>query len=186
MHPQLEAYRSNFQDVKSTAQALSADATTEMMRTHLNSQTWSPVQCIDHLNTAGWLLLRAVEETIRRGRDRGPYGDPPFEYGFISRWYVRSMRPESKWTFTAPSIYEPGPTDTLYPLEAVDEFRALQDQFSDCVAEAEGLDLRRLRMSSPAVPFFRFSLGAWFEAIVAHERRHLVQAQSLLASIGRH
>lgn len=183
MHPQLDEYRSEFQDVKSVARALSAEADTEMMRTHLDGTTWSPVQCIDHLNTAGWLLLRSVEETIRRGRDRGPYADPPFEYGFISRWYIRSMRPQSRWTFTAPSIYEPEPTDTLYPREAMDEFRALQDQFSECVGAAEGLDLRRLRMSSPAVPFFRISLGAWFESIIAHERRHLEQARSLLESM---
>lgn len=183
MHAQLESYCSDFLDVKSQAQRLARNTDPDTMQAPLDEDTWSPVQCLDHLNTAGWLLLRSMEQTIRRGQDRGPYGEPPFQYGFVSRWYIRSMRPSSGWTFRAPSIYEPEPTDTLYPREALDEFRALQDQFSDCVAAAEGLDLRRLRMSSPAIPIFRVSLGAWFEATIAHERRHLEQARSLVEGI---
>ena len=45
---------------------------------------------------------------------------------------------------------------------------------------ANGLDLERIRVRSPAVPLIKLSLGAAFEIQAAHERRHLLQAEQLL------
>jgi hypothetical protein len=183
MHSQLEEYRSGFQTLKEEATALVDDVDEGTLRRPPAPETWSVAQIFDHVNTAGWLLLNALEGAIQTGHEKGPHGEPPFDYGFVSRWFVRSMRPSSNWTFTAPSVFEPDAPETLYPGEAVEEFFALQDQFATCVVDAEGLDLRRIRVSSPAVPLLRISLGAWFEASIAHERRHLEQARDVLRAL---
>ncbi|MCS3650736.1 hypothetical protein GGQ08_002029 [Salinibacter ruber] len=183
MHPQLDEYRTGFVDLQDEATALVTDADAATMRRRPDPDAWSVVQCIDHLNTAGWLLLRAMEDEIRRGRAEGPYGTPPFEYGVVSRWFAHVLEPSSGWTFDAPSLFEPDTPNTLYPNEAVDEFLGLQGRFADCVGDAEGLDLRRIRFGSPAIPLLRISLGAWFEATLAHERRHLDQARRTLRAL---
>jgi len=183
MHAQLDAYRSRFRALKNEATTLVEDIDDETLLAQPDPDTWSVVQIFDHVNTAGWLLLNPLEEAIQTGHERGPYGEPPFQYGFVSRWFVRSMKPSSGWTFTAPSVFEPDTADTLYPRETVEEFRALQDQFASCVGDAEGLDLRRIRVSSPAVPLLRISLGAWFESTLAHEERHLQQARDILEAL---
>lgn len=184
MHEQLERYRSEFLSLKEEATALATRVDEDVLRRPPDSDAWSVAQIFDHMNTAGWLLLNSLEQAIQDAREDGPYGDPPFRYGFISRWFVRSMEPSSGWTFTAPSVFEPERAGTLYPGETMEEFRALQDQFAACVVDADGLDLRRLRVSSPAVPLLRISVGAWFEATVAHERRHLKQARDVLRAHG--
>ncbi|MFB6249235.1 MAG: DinB family protein [Salinibacter sp.] len=186
MHAQLDDYQSHFRSLKREAAALVDGTDEELLLTRPNPETWSVAEVFDHVNTAGWLLLPPLEEAIQDGHDQGPYGTPPFRYGVVSRWFVRSMRPSSSWTFTAPSVFEPEPPETLYPGETVEEFRALQDQFADCVAAAEGLDLRRIRVASPAVPLLRISLGAWFEATLAHEERHLEQARAVLDALPPH
>lgn len=183
MHSQLETYRSGFLDLKDEATALVDAHSVEALRTPPDPDTWSVAEIFDHTNTAGWLLLRSMEDAIATGRSDGPFGDPPFEYGFISRWFVRSMQPSSGWTFTAPSVFEPDDPTTLYPEEAIEEFCGLQDRFADCVAAADGLDLRRIRLPAPALPVLRISLGAWFEASLAHERRHLEQARDVLRQL---
>lgn len=180
MHPQLEAYRTGFHDLKTEATALIGEADDARLATPPDAETWAVVQLFDHMNTAGWLLLHELEDAIQAGRRDGPFGEPPFEYGFVSRWFVRSVEPSSGWSFTAPSVFEPDAPSMLHPDEVTEEFRGLQDQFADCVAAADGLDLRRIRVSSPAVPLLRISLGAWFEATLAHERRHLAQARAVL------
>lgn len=73
--------------------------------------------------------------------------------------------------------------DTLRVRPDPETWSTLQNQFSECVAAAEGLDLRRLRLPSPAIPLLYISLGAWFEAILAHERRHLDQAERILDTV---
>lgn len=183
MHPQLDGYRSGFADLKDEAMALVSDVDAETLRAQPAPERWSTVQCIDHLNMAGWLLLQSMERVIQQGQAEGPYGEPPFEYGFVSRWFVRVLKPSSDWTFDAPSLFEPDAPNTLYPGEITDAFMALQDQFSECVVNAEGLNLRSIRLSSPAIPLLRISLGAWFEATLAHERRHLGQARRILNSV---
>lgn len=180
MHPQLDEYRSGFRSLKDEATTLVADVDADTLRRPPDAETWSVVQLFDHMNTAGWLLLHSIEDAIRTAQRKGPHGEPPFEYGFVSRWFVRSMRPSSGWTFTAPSVFEPDPPHTLHPNEVVEEFRGLQDQFADCVTAAEGLDLRRIRVPSPAVPLLRISMGAWFESTLAHEERHLAHAREVL------
>lgn len=183
MHAQLEDYRSGFIALKDDATRLVDDVEADLLARRPDPETWAVVQVFDHVNTAGWLLLNPMEDAIQTGRAEGPYGEPPFQYGMISRWFVRSMQPSSGWTFTAPSVFEPDDEQTLRPGEVVEEFRALQDQFAACVAHAEGLDLRRIRIPSPAVPLLYISLGAWFEASVAHQRRHLEQARQILAAL---
>jgi hypothetical protein len=180
LHPQLANYRQGFLDLKDDAQALTDGVSDAAMQTAPDEDSWSVVQIFDHVNTAGWLLLSEMERAIREGHDDGTYGEPPFTYGFISRWFVRSMKPSSGWTFSAPEPFQPDPTETLYPGESVREFLALQDDFAGCITTAEGLDLRSIRVPSPAVPLLRISLGAWFEATLAHQRRHLAQARDIL------
>jgi hypothetical protein len=134
------------------------------------------------MNTSGELLLGALGTAVETGQADGPYGVPPFDYGFISQWWVRLLQP-SGWDLPAPSATEPPSPDTLSPTEVLDDFCALQQEFADCVQAAEGLDLRRIRVGSPALPLLRISLGAWFEAHLGHERRHLAQMRRTLADL---
>jgi hypothetical protein len=60
-------------------------------------------------------------------------------------------------------------------------FRAYQVQFIDRLRQANGLDLARARVRSPAVSWLRLPLGSGFALVVAHERRHLLQARRIIA-----
>lgn len=179
MHSQLEEYQSDFRTIKTEATRLVEELDEETLRTPPDDDTWSVAQVFDHLNTTVWPLLNELENAIQTGQDNGPYGTPPFEYGVVSRWFIRSMKPSS-WALPAPSVLQPEESNTLYPHETIEEFRGLQDQFANCVESAEGLDLRRIRVGSPVFPLLRISIGAWFEATIAHERRHLAQIRNLL------
>jgi hypothetical protein len=60
-------------------------------------------------------------------------------------------------------------------------FRAYQVQYIDRLRQANGLDLARAYVSSPAAAWLRFSLGSGFDLMAAHERRHLWQARNVHA-----
>jgi hypothetical protein len=157
---QLADYHRAFLELKDTARGLVDGVSPSVLSRRPASDEWSVAQVFDHVNTAGWLLLNDLEQAIERAQESGPYGEPPFRYGFVSRWFVRAMRPSSGWTFTAPSVFEPDTPETLHPHEAVREFSALQEDLARCVERSKGIDLRRVRVPSPAVPLLRISLGA--------------------------
>lgn len=183
---QLQSYRAAFLDLKASAQALVQDVDDDILNERPAPNVWTVAQVFDHVNTAGWLLLARLEEAFQHAQTDGPFGEPPFRYGFMSRWFVDVLQPSSRWSFPAPPVFEPASPETLHPREAVREFLVLQDDLAACVELAHGLDLRRIRVGSPAFPLFRISAGAWFEATAAHQRRHLAQARDVLRTLGLH
>ena len=56
-------------------------------------------------------------------------------------------------------------------------FLQVQDQLTLQLERADGLDLRRVKVSTPISRFLKMSLGMMFAQVAAHERRHLAQAQ---------
>jgi hypothetical protein len=180
---QLEEYAREFQALKSDAETLVAEAGEAELNQAPASGAWTAVQCLAHLNTAGWLLLTRLERQINDARENGPYGEPPFTYGFVSRTFVKMMRPDSSLSIPSPPSYRPDPPYTLTSEAVVEEFLQLQDDLLACVEQSEGLDLRRVRVPSPALPILSISLGAWYEATIAHERRHLAQARRAVETV---
>ena len=60
-------------------------------------------------------------------------------------------------------------------------FRGYQVQFVDRLRQANGVDLAKARVRSPASMWIRITLGSAFALMAAHERRHLWQARQLMA-----
>lgn len=183
LHPQLQQYRQGFRNHKKTAKALVADVPDDVLTTPPQPGQWSATQCLDHLNTAGWLLLERLEPALQDAVEHGPHGTPPFRYGLISRWFARLMDPKRSLSIPAPPSYTPDAPSTLRPSETVQAFVRLQDAFADCLFHAESVDLRAVRVGAPAFPLVRLSAGAWVEATLAHEERHLKQAQEAIAAV---
>jgi hypothetical protein len=57
-------------------------------------------------------------------------------------------------------------------------------QYIDRLRQANGLDLSRARVRSPASKWLRMPLGSGFAVMTAHERRHLWQARRVTSSPG--
>src|SRR6266545_284985 len=55
----------------------------------------------------------------------------------------------------------------------------VRDQLAERVRQADGLDLARVRTISPVNSLLRLPLGAYFNFILAHDRRHLWQARQV-------
>ena len=69
------------------------------------------------------------------------------------------------------------------------ELHAYRDRFAmlRCDADTErtqGLDLKRIRVTSSAAWWMRLSLGAWLNATAAHEERYLQQARCVRRKLG--
>jgi hypothetical protein len=180
---QLRTYRQGFLDRKQGAEGLIDGAPDDLLATPPAPDAWSVLQCLDHLNTTGWLLLERLEPALHDAMEHGPHGTPPFRYGLVSRWFVKAMRPDSRFSIPAPPSYAPDPAPTLRPSETIQAFLSLQDTFAGCILHMSGVDLRAVRVGSPAFPLMRISAGAWIEATLAHEDRHLQQAQRALQTV---
>jgi hypothetical protein len=142
---------------------------------------WSVAECLDHLNVTNRLYLDQIQITIDRARRKGIIGNPPFRYGRIESWFVKQMNPPVKLKLKTPGEFAPTPSK-LDRDEVLATWRSQHWDFLDKIAWCEGLHLTRNKVRSPITRFLKFSLGASFALVTAHNRRHLWQAKQILES----
>jgi hypothetical protein len=170
---ELRDYYEQIENVAEDAQELTATLDDTQFNWRPSAKQWSISECLAHLNVADGLDLPLLTQEIERGRAAGLTGHGPFRYGSISRWFVGFMDAPPKFRVKAPKVYLP-PKGYLKD-KVVPEFLSIHERMLELVTKANGLDLARIKVPSPAGPF-KFSLGQRFALLAAHDRRHLWQA----------
>ena len=180
--PDVDDYRIQFERLAGEADALVAPLTEVQFNWSPATGRWSVAECIDHLNVTARLYLPRIDEAIAEAIRRGLYGDGPYTHDLLGRLFVLSMEPPAKIKVKAPESFRPGARRARSEIMAA--FRAYQVQFVDRLRQANGLDLRRAKVHSPASSWIKVSLNSGFALMVAHERPHLWQAQQVVTSPG--
>ena len=173
LHAELAEYRREIRDVRADAEKLVDGLSERELNWKPSPEKWSIAQCLDHLNNA-WKGLPRFDEVIAAARRDGLRGDGPYRHPFLSRLYIRFVEPPPRIRVSAPRRYRPVEDQPI--VGAVPRFLELQTEIIARIEAADGLDIGRIRMSSPITRRFRMSLGQWFAFLAAHERRHLWQA----------
>ena len=163
--------------VKLDAQGLTSALAEEHFHWKPAPEVWSVGECFDHLNAVNRLWLPRLEEAVEQGRAQGLFAPGPFVYGWFSRWLLSQMEPPPKRRFRAPSHLRPAASRP--PSEVMEEFVELHERLERTLRAADGLNLARIRVPSPAFGRLRYSLGISFWLLLAHDRRHLYQVREL-------
>jgi len=178
--------------------------------TSMEAATWSPdpsrwsmTAHVAHLDIVNKAYLEALAEAIRAARagddvdsdgrevgasaSGGPApeslessgrSEEPYRHPWLAEWFVRSLEPPPKprlSTFRS-MVPEPEPD----PEETVADFQLNQNELAALIEEARGLDLGEVRFGSPFFRLLRLSVGTGFEAVLAHNRRHLWLIRELM------
>jgi hypothetical protein len=183
MAPELEAFRVEFEALSAEADRLVGPLTDAQFAWSPAPEVWSIGQCIEHLNVTARAYLPSLDEGIATAIRAGIYGSGPFAYNIIGRLMVRSMEPPPLMRFKAPLIFQPPATPQAMRTrgEIMAGFHGFQVQYMDRLRQANGVDLAKAKVVSPASRFIRISLGSGFGLQLAHERRHLWQARQVAA-----
>lgn len=184
--PELAGYRAQFEQAKTDFNALVEGLNDEQFNWRPGEDQWSAAECIDHLVAIGTLMMRKLDEGIEKAEANGWRSDGPFRYGRIGNWFVNAVGPrneKNRRKFKAPAVYAPTSNHSVSRLEKA--FCDMQDEFITRVERANGLDLAKVKLSSPVTSLLKFSLGQWFALLAGHQQRHFQQAMEVKARIHR-
>ena len=143
--------------------------------------SWSAAECLAHLSISTEMFLPVIEKSIDEGRKRGLTATkkPSMDIlGRVLRWFLEPPI-RKKVATSAPLV----PKAVRAKAEAFGEFSALQSKLIEQVHQAGGLDLGKLKIVSPFDRRIRYNLYSAFLIIVAHQRRHLWQAEKAVADL---
>lgn len=181
MNDQLKRYIGEYESARRQVRALVDGLNEKTFNLRPDPESWSVAECIDHLCVLGNLLLPRLDAGVQQARAKGWRSDGPFRYGSFSNMFIRMVSPlrttgSRRGKAAAPLIYLP--SSATHGVNAlVTKFETLQNELIERAKAADGLDIARVRIVSPVSVLIRIRLGAWFEAIAAHQFRHIEQAK---------
>jgi hypothetical protein len=177
MNAELESCSDQLLSIRQDATGLMSGLTDAQFNWQPAPGRWSMAGCFDHLNkSAAGLFMPKIDEAIGTAKTRGLRSNGPFAYSAFERWAVRNNDAPARMRFKAPKNFQPAPSLRLDDVRS--EFLRWQDEIAARLRESDGLDLRKAKYTWPIWPL-KWSLGASFQLLLAHERRHLHQARTV-------
>ena len=169
------------QDIRRRASALVSGLNPQQLLQRPDPAKWSIAECLSHLNVIAAAYQPFIDDAIRKGREHKMVGEGPFSLGPLGRLLTWIAEPPPKFRLRAPKKILPQSSITD-PAQVVVEFMRVQDEWERQVRESAGLNLKKIKCGSPFPPL-RLRLAAPVPWMLAHERRHLMQAEKVKAEL---
>ena len=133
---------------------------------------WSIAQVFEHLIIADTSYLGAMKRLIAHGKRGDTAWKPTLAGGLL----IKSMSPGEPRKTRSPRIYRPAAEARA---NVVAEYLQVRAEFVQLIERADGIDLRRNRMSSPVSKIIRINLGDAIMILTVHTQRHLQQVERI-------
>jgi len=144
--------------------------------------SWSAAQCLEHLNIYGRYYLPAIENAISRATKLQSIRSNIFKSGWLGNYFTNLMKPAAngslKKKMKAPANARPQPE--LNATAVIAEFIDQQEKLLQLLEKAKSIDLNKARVPISIARFIRLKLGDVFMFLIAHNQRHILQAERAL------
>jgi hypothetical protein len=183
VHP-LEGVEKELNEATRRAWTLVQSTDPRLFTVRPNPGSWSAAECLSHLSISSESFLPVLTVALTDARKRGIVAKkkPPKMdiVGAILRWFLEPpIRAKTKTA--APFV----PKSVRAKAEAFGEFASLQSKLSELINAARDLDLTKVRIVSPFDKRVKYNVFSAFRILVAHQRRHLWQAEQAVAALRR-
>ncbi len=133
---------------------------------------WSILQCLDHLNSYGNYYLPQIRDALKRAKKSNK---SIYRSGWLGDYFIRMMSPETG-TKKFKAFKNHQPEKVLDSRKVIDEFHSQQELLLGYLSEAKQLDIASVKVPVSISPLIGIRLGDTFGFLLAHNRRHLLQA----------
>lgn len=169
------------EDIRRRASELAAGLSPQQLLQRPDASRWSIAECLSHLNVTAAAYQPFIDAAIRQGRENKVFGKGPFKAGMMGRFLVWNAEPPPKFRMRAPRKILPKSSITN-AASVLADFMRVQDEWERQLQEMEGLNQQKLKCSSPFL-LPRLRLAAPIPWMLAHQRRHLLQAEKVKAEL---
>lgn len=171
-HPHVRQLAKTVQATRNDAEALFGRLSDAQCIWKPEPTTWNVLECFAHVIVTDNQYWPNIEALLTRTA----HATDPFKPSWFGRKFVGALEPGTRKLKTFKMFK---PQTAFDDLSVRDQFLTHQDDFIDLLRRADGHNLNRPKLSSPASRLVRFSLGEALSVLVIHQRRHVDQAERL-------
>ena len=143
-----------------------------------NADSWSALECLEHLNYYGDFYLPEIDRRIKTS----PYpADPVFKAGLFGNYFANMMLPGEKMK-PIKTLKSTNPNGSRLTKASSEKFIAQQKKILELLESARSISLNRTKASISIAPVLKLKLGDTFRVVIYHNQRHIVQAEKVINS----
>lgn len=143
---------------------------------------WSVAQCLEHLIVTNGQMLAVFDQVASGTRQTKFLEHLPVLPSVWGRMMVKALTPDSKQKFKAPPSASPS-ASSIDP-QIVNQFVANQQEVGGKIKAVEKMNPEKIVITSPFMGLITYSLLDAARIIIVHERRHMAQAERVMAAEG--
>ncbi len=168
------------QAIRGRAEELMArlDTDAAFSRQPRGGKGWSVGQCLDHLTQTNRLYVAALRDALAGAPRASTAVTTPIRSTWLGRTFIASMEP-GYGRFRAPKKIVPRSATNRAQVWA--DFRRELDEIEALVRDAACIDLNTRTFPSPLFGLSRLRAGTALRVMFGHMRRHLQQAENVVA-----
>jgi len=135
---------------------------------------WSIAQCLEHLNSYGRYYFPKIKSSIATSKIA--HDDVLIKSTMIGNYFARLMEPKiGMMKFKAFKNHVPATSLDVHNVVA--EFIEQQELLLHFLKQSKKMEINNIRIPISISPFIKLKLVDVFRFIVAHNKRHVLQAQ---------
>ena len=157
----------NAEDVRRLVADL--DATRRLWRP--SPERWGVADCLEHLLVTGAVYHPLLRTTITDAPHDPARDAKRWSPTLMGRFFLYMVGPNGR---AQPAPGKLRPTQARPDVDG--RLLAQQDELRALIADAHGIDLRAVRLTSPLSTLITLRLGEALEMLLVHQQRHLAQA----------
>ncbi len=150
------------------------------------AEKWSATQCLMHLNSYGRYYIPAIEHAINKAVKQNQQPASHFKAGWLGNYFTEIMLPKTDGMpakkMSSPKDHSPQTNEESYPVIA--EFIEQQEKLLELFRKAKQIDLNKTKVPISIAKFIKLKLGDTFLFLIAHNYRHILQADRALQKTG--
>lgn len=180
LHPQLAELVRQIDASATHARRLGGTGDAAAFARRDDESSWSAGECLVHLTLTTRAYLPIIDDALDAPDLATVKADHRYRRDVMGWLLCLMLEPPPRIRTSTRPLFEPA---VVRDREAVvEEFVAQQDALAVRVRAGAGLDLGRMPITSPFNARLRYNLYSAFCAVLAHQRRHLWQADLALRS----
>lgn len=147
----------------------------EQLNYKQHAESWSVLECLEHLNLYGRFYLPEIKNCIQQGKGKS---DPVFKSGWLGNYFANSMLPKEKLN-KMKTFRNMNPLNSNLDKKVIDEFISQQNEMLRLLEESRKVSLNKTRTAISISKLIKLKLGDTFRFVIYHNQRHMVQAQRI-------
>lgn len=142
-----------------------------------NSEKWSVLECMEHLNRYGDFYIPEISQRLQTGKKASDTSR--FKSGWLGNYFAESMLPKEKLN-KMKTFASMNPVGSQLDKGVLEKFITQQKQLLELLDKARKIDLNKTKTAISISKFIKLRLGDTFRVVIYHNYRHIVQVEKTL------